>query len=243
MLCDKYNEALIEAAASGAGVPVDVREHLDECQDCCEALAIEQALFTAVDVSLRRGANAQLSDSFLHGVRARLTEERVPTRSWSPAWAAVAACAALIIGVVGVTRDRHAGTVLGGKRTNLSSAVLPNSKDEAFRKDSPKASFASSRSTRRIPANLQKVDEAQPLLLTGHREAIDQLLRRAGRGEIRGQVLLTDDGLGRLDELQIPRIAIASIVEISPESSNSNSADEPEVRARDRSQSVAGGTK
>jgi len=47
MLCEKYKEALVEAAASGATLPNALREHVQACEHCAAVLTGERALFAA----------------------------------------------------------------------------------------------------------------------------------------------------------------------------------------------------
>lgn len=72
MLCDKYKESLIEAAASGAALPVAVREHVDTCGHCGAMLAVQQALFISIDAGLLCRANTGVPSNFEHRVRAAL---------------------------------------------------------------------------------------------------------------------------------------------------------------------------
>src|SRR6267142_1283250 len=68
MLCDKYKEALIEAAASGAALPGGLREHVEVCAICGARLAAERTLFAAIDGGLDKAANAKVRSSFLPNV-------------------------------------------------------------------------------------------------------------------------------------------------------------------------------
>jgi len=97
MLCDKYKEALIETAASGAALPNALREHMEACAHCGATLVGEQTLFAAVDASLHRAANARVSSGFLPNVKANLATETVPTRNPIPGWAFVCATGALAL--------------------------------------------------------------------------------------------------------------------------------------------------
>jgi len=187
---------------------------------------------------MRLRANAEPPDSFLPGVRSRLTEERISWRPRSLAWAAIAASAALILGTVIVTHDRHSGAAQEVKQTSLDSGAFQHPKEEAVRTDSPKASLA------RIPSRWQKsqfvqyhvaMDEPRPILSTRNQQAIDQLIDAVARGEIKGEVLLTGARMTDAEDLQIPRIAIATIAERAPEDATGNPSDTPEVRARQMS--------
>jgi hypothetical protein len=230
MLCDKYEEALIEAVGNGAALPIRLREHVETCAHCGATLAAQQALVTALDLNMRRTANVEVPDSFLRGIRSCLTEERTSRRSSSPAWVAIAASAALIFLTVMATRDRHAGAVLDVKQASPASGALPHPKEAVFSKDLPKVSFARTRGERSEPRGSQGMGDPRPLIPTGHQEAIDQVIGGVARGQINGEVLLTDAHLTEVEDLQIPRIAIAGIAETSPQDAKSGSSDTPEVR-------------
>jgi hypothetical protein len=97
MLCDKYKEALIEAVASGAALPILLREHVDTCACCRAMLASEQTLFAAVDAGLHRAANTEVRSCFLPKVRAYLATETVPARNPIPRRAFVCATGAFAL--------------------------------------------------------------------------------------------------------------------------------------------------
>src|ERR1700726_4695991 len=71
MLCDKYKDALIEAAA-GAAVPISLREHVGACARCRAALDAQRTIFTTVDAGLRSRTNVGVPANFDHRVRAAL---------------------------------------------------------------------------------------------------------------------------------------------------------------------------
>jgi hypothetical protein len=100
MPCEKYKEALVESAASGAALPASLREHVDACTGCRTALAAEQSLFAAIDISLRLRANAELPPSLLVNVNALLAEEVAPQRRRLPAWELACAVAVVFLAVV-----------------------------------------------------------------------------------------------------------------------------------------------
>ncbi len=99
MPCKYYQDALIEAAASGAEPPGELRAHLAGCVDCRAALEQEQALFASIDAGLHVGANAEAPASLLPRVRARLDEEIAPQRRWIQPLIFAAASVALLIAV------------------------------------------------------------------------------------------------------------------------------------------------
>jgi hypothetical protein len=108
MLCEKYKEALVEAAASGAALPNALREHVQACEHCAAMLAGERALFAAVDAGLHKAANAKVRPSFVPNVQANLATETVPARNPIPAWGLVCATGALALAVAFLSLPRGA---------------------------------------------------------------------------------------------------------------------------------------
>jgi hypothetical protein len=108
MLCEKYKEALVEAAASGAALPNALREHVQACEHCAAMLTGERALFAAVDAGLHKAANAKVPCAFLPNVKATLATETVPTRNPIPAWGLVCATGALALAVAFLSLPRGA---------------------------------------------------------------------------------------------------------------------------------------
>jgi hypothetical protein len=127
MLCDKCKEALIEAAASGAALPIALREHLDACGRCRATLAGEQILFAAVDAGLHRAANAKVRSCFLPRVKANLAAETVPARNPIPRWAFVCATGALALAAafLNLPRSSHdearTGKIIASSETSASA--------------------------------------------------------------------------------------------------------------------------
>ena len=81
MPCEHYQNALIEAAATGFEPKGELRAHLAACAACRTAFAQEQSLFFSVDEGLRAVANPEVPASLLPRVRARLADEAAPIRS------------------------------------------------------------------------------------------------------------------------------------------------------------------
>jgi len=109
MLCEKYKEALVEAAASGAALPNALREHVQACEYCAAMLTGERALFAAVDAGLHKAANAKVRPSLVPNVKANLATETVPSRNPIPGWALVCAAGALAVAAafLSVPRGSH----------------------------------------------------------------------------------------------------------------------------------------
>lgn len=104
MPCEPYQNALIEAAATGLEPKVGLRAHLAACAACRTAFAQEESLFSSIDQGLRAAANADVPASLLPRVRARLADEVAPSRSWrSPSFVLAGAAAMVVVLLVART--------------------------------------------------------------------------------------------------------------------------------------------
>src|SRR4029077_12682791 len=109
MLCDKYQEALTEAAASGITPGGIAGEHLKACARCGQFLAAQEAAFALVDLQLRRTANPDVPRNFEQRALSAMGKESLQKRrAFSPmfGFAAMAVAAALALAVVR-TPDRN----------------------------------------------------------------------------------------------------------------------------------------
>jgi hypothetical protein len=97
MPCQRFKDALIEAAASGAEPHGDLRAHLAGCADCRSAFEKERSLFASIDASLHVAANAQVPASLLPRVRARLDQESTPRLIWATNWLVLASAVVLFV--------------------------------------------------------------------------------------------------------------------------------------------------
>src|SRR5712671_1509346 len=123
MLCEKYKEALVESAASGAALPNALREHVRACEHCAAVLAGERVLFAAVDAGLHKAANAKVRPSFVPNVQAILATETVPTRNPIPAWGLVCATGALGLAVAFLSLPRGTSDKARIEAINVPTSV------------------------------------------------------------------------------------------------------------------------
>jgi len=129
MPCENYKDALIEAAASGAEPQVELYTHLVGCAACRTTLAEEQALFASIDSGLRQSVNSEIPASLLPRVRARISDEVVPSRSWFTNWLTVATAAAIIAAFFVARVVRHSNLnqnpPTNAVQTNSPTPILP----------------------------------------------------------------------------------------------------------------------
>lgn len=115
MPCEHHKNALIEAAASGAAPPRELRAHLETCPSCRSAFAEEQSFLVAIDSGLHAGVNAEIPPSLLPRVRARLDEVAAPRLRWVQPLAFGSASVALALVVFLLARPHHAAPEEAGK--------------------------------------------------------------------------------------------------------------------------------
>ena len=214
MSCEDYREALTEAAATNAALSGELHSHLDDCASCRAAFAEDRQLFAAVDAGLRTHANAEVPASLVPGLRAKLNELPVPRRSWSPAFAAIAAAAALVIGIVFV---RGVGRGTAEQDSQMSAAahgvVQPETKTVPAAVPHVESSAPPSKHRPAQPfrtATGLHVPDVAAVAPAGQKKAIDALLAGVQRGEVTADVLLAEKPEGPVQELKI------SPLEISP---------------------------
>jgi anti-sigma factor RsiW len=219
MSCENYRETLTEAAATNAGLSSELHSHLDGCASCRAAFAEERQLFAAVDAGLRAHANADVPASLLPGVRAKLNERSIPRRSWIPAFAAITAAAALVIGIVFVR-----GVGRGDSEQNLRTTAVARSVVPPETKTVPAAvphvetSAPPTKGKLRRPlriAPVASVEEVAVLIPAGQKKAIDALLTSVQHGEVMADVLRAEKPEIPLAELEVSPLAISPI-EIKP---------------------------
>ncbi|HXJ05249.1 MAG TPA: hypothetical protein VNH65_09135 [Candidatus Acidoferrum sp.] len=230
MPCENYREALTEAAATGAAPSSELRSHLDGCESCRAAFAEERQLFAAVDAGLRASANAEVPASLLPQVRAKLNELAVPRRSWIPAYVAVAAAAAIVIGIVFTRGVGHHVPEQGPQMAAAALSVVPT-ETKTVPAAVPHVETSAPPSKGRLHRPLRiapvaPVEEVAVLIPAGQKQAIDTLLASVQQGEVKADVLFAEKPDEPLQELQVSPLEISPIemkplVDVSAESTAS----------------------
>ena len=177
MLCEKYKEALVEAAASGAALPNALCEHVQACEHCAAVLTGEQAIFAAVDAGLHKAANAKVRPSFVPNVQATLATETVTTRNPIPAWGLVCATGALALAVAFLGLPRGTSDKARIEAINVPSKV-PSRAGEAMLSLIPERKTPSSAGAYKAPKqqNFSVAGSPEPEVLIQPEE--EQLLKR-----------------------------------------------------------------
>ncbi len=226
MPCEHYKDALIEAAASGAEPQGDLHAHLDACASCRAAFEQEQSLFASIDAGLHLAANAEVPSSLLPRVRAQLNGPSRSRRSWVPAWAVLAATAALVLAVVSVRGRRHDASGQNLQGSTVAHAVLPAETPPVRVGAPPPASRRNRMNKHRLPSNIQTypfIEQVPVLLPAGQKEVIDSWLDDLRRGKVNeGNLLARKSDLPlrdlQISSLDVPPIEMKPLADVSGES-------------------------
>lgn len=127
MKCDKYRDALLDAATGD--MKGRIRAHVEECSECRAALREEQSLFVAIDRTLRARMAELPREGFLADVRARTSQEPEPRSLMTPMWilATASVMVAMLAMVAPWTRLRHEPVAVSGAIVSTTHA-LPEAK-------------------------------------------------------------------------------------------------------------------
>jgi hypothetical protein len=215
MPCENYREALREIVAADAVPSSQLRLHLDVCPSCRAAFDEESQLFAVIESGLRMAANTEVPASLIPRVKEKLNESAAPRFSWIPAFAVIAASAAIVIALIYVRDARR------GDAEHISPAPAAV-RVEAPRETSSIPLSASSLEKRARSAKLKApraiesatsipVQPVAVIVQAGQKQAIDALLLSLRQGQVKGEVLLAEKPDQPLRELEVSPLAIAPI--------------------------------
>ena len=168
MSCEKYKEALIEAAVDGDTLAPTVRTHVEACAECAAELAQQRSLIAAIDTNMHRQMNAPVPAAMLQRFEARIAQQaspRLPKLRWVYATAAFATAVALILFALPRARQNktNAGSAgltqtappIADHRPQITLVLQPTAPEEIRRAKAPHSRL----STRPEPEVLVPPDE------------------------------------------------------------------------------------
>jgi len=97
MTCNKYENALLLAAASNGEPDATLTRHLERCLKCRIALRSERELFSRIDRALRARVNEDPPPGFLAQLRLQLSKELTPRPGSNRVWHVAGAALALVL--------------------------------------------------------------------------------------------------------------------------------------------------
>jgi hypothetical protein len=169
MPCKHYKNALIEAAASGAEPPGDLRAHLAGCADCRVTFEQERSLLASIDAGLQVTANPEVPTSLLPRVRARLDEVDTRQLRWFQPLVFAAASIALALAILLFARPPHSNPGIQAKQTPQIPVDEAPGANTAHQSPGPGAQIVSANATNsqtRVRSTLSRpVASSQPEVL------------------------------------------------------------------------------
>ncbi len=119
MLCEKYKDALIEAAVGGAELAPGVRAHVEGCARCAVELDQQRSLVGAMDAVVSRQMNAPVPAAMLQRLDVQIAQQPQSRRTLRFASISAVALATLFFAtVVLVMVARHRPQIDDVKRTS-----------------------------------------------------------------------------------------------------------------------------
>ncbi len=223
MLCDKYKDALIEAAASGVALPSAVREHVNLCAQCGGIFAAQESLFALVDAGLRSRANATLAANFDQRARAALQIAADRERKWySPvtAFGSLAAAAALLMAILLAQNVKHGAKDTAG---HLESKLVasPHSPVQSGNGKNPGPSSPrrvydrgnALRTLQRSKSSVRRQDQPEVLVPVGQEELLAKYMERVAARKARVTFSAADlQHDPNMKPVEVPSIEISELV-------------------------------
>jgi hypothetical protein len=224
MPCEKYREALIDAAA-GEAPSAKLKAHLDSCPACRATFAAEQQLFAALDSGVGAAVNRQAPAVLLPRVRSRLDDQGISGFSWIKVGAAFATAALVLMSAIFVRRlhsekrEPLAAVNAVGPRTKnpVSTSPLVQPKKHAIEPVTAKVNHP------RAAAAPKRAEETAVLVPAGQKEAVDKLLVALSTGTVNSATLVAEKNAqssanGELLPLVVPEMQIPPLAAVSEES-------------------------
>jgi hypothetical protein len=97
MTCNKYENALLRAAASNAELDANLARHLEQCSTCRITLHAERELLAQIDSALRAQVNEDPRPGFLPQLRLELSKELTCRPELNRVWHVAGAVLALVL--------------------------------------------------------------------------------------------------------------------------------------------------
>jgi hypothetical protein len=231
MPCKHYKNALIEAAASGAEPPGDLRAHLAGCADCRVTFEQERSLLASIDAGLQVTANPEVPTSLLPRVRARLDEVDTRQLRWFQPLVFAAASIALALAILLFARPPHSNPGIQAKQTPQIPVDEAPGANTAHQSPGPGAQIVSANATNsqtRVRSTLSRpVASSQPEVLVPADEG-EAFARFVATLQERGDVAValvtpSSDAKGEpasLEPLQINRLEVKPLEGTKSEASD-----------------------
>ena len=221
MLCGRYEEALIAAAAQQQGadqLPPKVREHVAGCEACRSALKMQQVLLASIAAGLEKRVRGEVPASLVAGVRTRLVTERAAYDGIRLQWAGVAALLVVALGAAMFREALHRAKPTDNAAVQVVSVpdgVSHNLQPRAAEHINQKGKQEGKRSGQIGETKLVEPD-MKPLVPSEQARLMDIVVRRIRAGELDGRMLQLDSK-SEMEELAIAPLRVEALETVSEE--------------------------
>jgi hypothetical protein len=215
MTCDKYENALLLAAASNDKLDAKLARHLEHCSTCRMTLRSERELFSRIDRTLHAQVNEDPPSAFLAQLRLQLSKEVTARSGSNRVWhVAGAALALILIAALYSLVNARQSSIQG----NLETPTIRVAQSARITRSArAREDFAvRSRHHSKHPA-VQSAAAREPEVLVppDEQKALAQFVACVARGDAMAQAVVTpaaNKTVNRSTELpQVPSVDIADL--------------------------------
>lgn len=217
MPCEKYREALSEAATGGEReLRREVRAHLRLCHECSAAFEEEQRLIAAIDSGVWKISNAEVPVSLLPRVRESLDREASPRGSFSAYFvlAGAAMCTVLVVVAMHAWRRTYLRPPSITETSRATPVEKPSQVVVAHDASSHLRPVLRLSSSRTVTAK-ESQSQFTVLLPVGQKQAVDKLLGELRSGAFRPNDVIVEKAEAPSPDLQVSPLSISPI-EVKP---------------------------
>lgn len=225
MNCDRSVQALREAAADGRVPTGNLAAHLEQCSSCQASFQREQALFTAIDYSLRKRVNEDPRAGFLAEVRVQISQETLANPGSNAVWAATGATLAVVLIAMlyplasrrqpRLQENLQAATVRAAQGARVTEPARSFSEDSGVR--------SGKYSGKHSPANTTVGQEPEVLVPPDEQKAFSQFVARvAGRDAIAEAVVSPAANKTATRNMELPEVQSVDIADLQLDGTKSD---------------------
>lgn len=215
MTCDKFENALLQAAASKDKPDAKLARHLNHCSTCRTTLRSERELFSRIDSTLRAQVNEDPPPAFLAQLRLQLSKEVTARPGSNRVWHIAGAALALIFVAV-------LYPLVNARQSNVQgNAEMPTVK-VAQSAEVEQSTHVREGLTARSPHHskrpvVQRVVEQEPEVLVppDEQQAFAQFVARVAQRDARAQAVVTPAANKTVNKTtELPQVSSVEIADL-----------------------------
>jgi len=214
MTCDKYENALMLAAASNDKPDAKLARHLEHCSSCRLALRSERELFSRIDSTLRAQVNEDPSSAFLAHLRLQLSKQLTARPGSNRVWHVAGAALALILiaGLYPLVNARHSSV-----QENLETPTIRVAQSARVTQSARAAEGLTIRSrhhARHPSAGSAVPREPEVLVPPDEQRAFAQFVACVARRDTVAQAVVTPATNKTVKNTELPRVSFVAMADL-----------------------------